>query len=271
MTDATTLRVALTIAGSDCSGGAGLQADLKTFHQFGVYGASLVTLLTAQNSRGVSDVRVLDEGFVRAQWDAVLAECRPDAIKTGALGNAGVVKAVAECLQNVNCPVVVDPVILSKSGGRLLDEEGTNALREQLFPLATLLTPNRREAELLTGLTVNDLASMEQAAAMIGKWGSRYVLIKGAGIDGKAMDVLYSSGQFVWFHRELIPDAQTHGSGCVFSAAITALLAQGKDVLKAVDVAKDYITEALRTQKTAENGFVAVNIHAPVVQRGGHF
>lgn len=256
--------VAVTVAGSDSSGGAGLQADLKTFHHFGVYGASVVTLLTAQNSRGVWAIQTLQPQFVLAQWDAVTEEFLPQAVKTGALGTPEIITAVADRLQALSCPLVVDPVILSKSGSPLLDEDGVRAMRDLLFPLATLLTPNLREAELLTGTSISDLRALEKAAATIAQWGSRHVLVKGPGVDGEAVDVLFSDGRFVWFHRELVPQAQTHGSGCVFSAAITALLAQGKELVEAIDVAKSFVTHALQQAAAVASGFQPMNLHVPI-------
>lgn len=265
----THLPVAITVAGSDSSGGAGLQADLKTFHQLGVYGASVVTLLTAQNSRGVVAAEILAPEFIAAQWEAVLAEFTPQAVKTGALGNAAVVEAVASCLEKATCPVVVDPVLISKSGSPLLNADGVSALRERLFPLATLVTPNRREAEYLTGSSINDLGGLEKAAATLAQWGPKNVLVKGPGVDGTAVDVLYTEGRFVWFHRELLREAQTHGSGCVFSAAITAFLAAGHELVEAIDLAKGFISAGLSQARAVAGGFRPINLHVPPPVRRG--
>ncbi|MCH8912954.1 MAG: bifunctional hydroxymethylpyrimidine kinase/phosphomethylpyrimidine kinase, partial [Planctomycetes bacterium] len=188
--------VALTIAGSDPSGGAGMQADLKTFHQHGVYGMSVVTLLTVQNTRSVSAVRHIDPEFIVAQLDAVLSDIPPQAAKTGALGSAAIINALAERAAEFEFPLVVDPVMISKHGAALLDEDAVESLKSRLLPHAFCVTPNLPEAAALTGIDVTDRAAMEQAARAIAELGPKHVLIKGGHAAGPALDLLWSAGQF---------------------------------------------------------------------------
>lgn len=254
--------VALTIAGSDPSGGAGLQADLKTFHQLGVYGTSVVTLLTVQNTQRVDEVDVLMPEFVVAQLDAVLEDIPPQAAKTGALGDVGVIEAIARRAARFDFPLVVDPVMISKHGAELLPAAAVAALRERLLPSAFLVTPNLSEAGLLAGFAVTDVASMERAAEAIGRTGARHVLVKGGALLGESTDLLWSDGRVRRFSSEHIPTRQTHGSGCVYSAAITALLATGHDLTDAVEQAKKFIVEAIRTAPGLGNGLGPLNLHA---------
>ena len=184
------MKVALTIAGSDPSGGAGIQADLKTFHQLGVYGEAVITLITVQNTLRLSRVEILDADLVRQQIEAVIADIPPAAAKTGALGNRAVVEAVASAAATFTFPLVVDPVMISKQGAQLADDSALNVLRESLLPRAFLLMPNLAEAEALTGLAVRAVAEMERAARTLVKMGARNVLVKGGHLDGDAVDVL---------------------------------------------------------------------------------
>ena len=230
--------VALTIAGSDPSGGAGIQADLKTFHRFGVYGEAVVTLITVQNTRRLSRVEPLDPELVAAQIRAVLEDIPPQAAKVGALGNDAIAKAVAAELGSAGFPIVVDPVMLSKHSARL---GGT------MFPRAFLLTPNLEEAAALAGFEVGDLNSMRRAAERLAPLASN-VLIKGGHLEGDAIDLLYTSeGHFHEFRAQHIDTRHLHGTGCTFSAAITAELAKGAPLIQAVERAKAFITEAIRT------------------------
>jgi len=239
--------VALTIAGSDPSGGAGLQADLKTFHRFGVYGEAVVTLITAQNTQTVSRIEILSPDLVRDQIAAVIADIPPGAAKTGALGNRAVVEAVAELADDFTFPLVVDPVFLSTSGSSLLDEAGRTALAEKLLPRAYLLTPNLEEATILAGFEVEDLASMRRAAEVIASLGPRNVLIKGGHLKTEAVDVLLlQSGKIVEFYAARLTTRHTHGTGCSYAAGITAELAKGTQLEEAVGRAKRFITQAIR-------------------------
>lgn len=239
--------VALTIAGSDPSGGAGLQADLKTFHRFGVYGEAVVTLITAQNTQEVTRVDVLPADLVRDQIRSVVADIPPGAAKTGALGNRDVVAAVADLAQEFSFPLVVDPVLRSSRGACLLDESGHGVFVERLLPKTYLLTPNLEEATLLAGFEVQDLAGMRKAAEVIASLGPRNVLIKGGHLRSEAVDVLrLESGKIVEFYAARVATRNTHGSGCSYAAAITAELAKGTHIEEAVGRAKRFITEAIR-------------------------
>lgn len=267
--------MALTIAGSDPSGGAGIQADLKTFHQHGVYGASVLTLLTVQNTRGVDRVSVLDPGLVLAQLDAVLADLQPAAAKTGALGSATLVRVLAGRAAAFRFPLVVDPVMISKHGAPLLDAEGRRALLEELLPRALLVTPNLPEARELSGVDIQDEDSLREAARKIAALGCRAVLIKGGhrpparetsdpASDRTANDLLLVGGRFHMLRARRIHTDQTHGTGCTFSAAITAQLARGRGLVEAAAAAKRYITRAIRTHPGLGQGFGPVNHHARV-------
>ena len=252
--------VALTIAGSDPSGGAGLQADLKTFHQHGVYGMSVVTLLTVQNTHSVSEVEVLKPRFVLDQLSAVITDIRPAAAKTGALGNAEMIEALAGHAANFTFPLVVDPVMISKHGMPLMEESAVRVAIQRLLPNAFLITPNLHEAEALTGMAVKNLADMEAVARRIAEQGPIHVLIKGGHLEGEPLDLLWSAGQFHRFPNRRIDTRHTHGTGCVFSAAITARLAQGGAVVDAVADAKKFITRAIETNPGLGSGFGPTNM-----------
>ena len=258
--------VALTIAGSDPSGGAGIQADLKAFHQFGVYGEAVLTLLTVQNTTEVAAVLTLDPGFVAAQLRAVLVDIPPAAVKTGALGTAEIIRAVAAVLREARLPLVVDPVMISKHGAPLIAEEARGIMLEVLLPLATLVTPNLPEAAALTGLTVDSTAGMRDAARQIHDRTGAAVLVKGGHLQGAAVDLLYAGGEFHEFSSERLWTPNTHGTGCTYSAAITAGLAIGLDLPEAVEKAKSYITEAIRTNPGLGRGAGPVNHHAHPLQ-----
>ena len=212
--------VAMTIAGSDPSGGAGLQADLKTFHQHGVYGTSVVTLLTVQNTQKVESVEVLGPEFVVSQLDAVLDDIPPTAAKTGALGNAAVIEAIAERAERFSFPLVIDPVMVSKHGASLIDDEAVQVLRRKLLPHAFLITPNVPEAARLAEMEVTDLLTMEKAAAVISRLGAKNVLVKGGHLKGDPVDVLWTAGENHSLPAERVDTTHTYGTGCVFSAAI---------------------------------------------------
>lgn len=255
--------IALTIAGSDPSGGAGIQADLKTFHQFGVYGEAVITLLTVQNTVRVSRVEVLHPNLVREQLAAVVEDIPPAAAKTGALGNRAVVEAVAEAAARFRFPLVVDPVMISKHGTPLIEEDARRAIMERLLPVATLVTPNLPEAETLASIEIHSIGAMREAAARIARSGCRAVLIKGGHLEGAAVDVLYANHQWSEFRSERIATPHTHGTGCTYSAAITAALALGMPLPDAVERAKRFITEAIRTNPGLGHGSGPVNHHAP--------
>src|SRR5215472_15052241 len=229
---------ALTIAGSDPSGGAGIQADLKTFHQFGVYGEAVITLITVQNTVRVARVEVLAPDLVVAQIDAVLEDIPPLAAKTGALGSAEMVEAVARAAASFRFPLVVDPVMVSKHGLPLLPEAAVSAVRDLLLPRAALITPNVPEAETLTGMAIRTLDDVRRAAERLRALGTCAVLIKGGHLDSDASDVLLDADGFHEFPAARIATRHTHGTGCTFSAAITACLAAGLALGDAVARAK---------------------------------
>jgi hydroxymethylpyrimidine/phosphomethylpyrimidine kinase len=241
--------VALTIAGSDSSGGAGIQADLKTFHQFGVYGEAVITLVTVQNTQRVSRVEILPESLVLEQLAAVVEDIPPQAIKTGALGSAAMVRAVARAAASFSVPLVVDPVMVSKHGAPL----GGGAW-EDLIPLATLVTPNIPEAEALTGTT-----DLRAAAEHLYEMGAQAVLIKGGHGEGDALDLLFDGCQWTEFRSPRIDTRHTHGTGCTYSAAITAGLAAGLPLRDAVARAKRFIDAAIRGNPGLGRGCGPVN------------
>jgi hydroxymethylpyrimidine/phosphomethylpyrimidine kinase len=254
--------VALTIAGSDPSGGAGIQADLKTFHQFGVYGMSVVTLLTVQNTTRVSSVDPLDPAYVEQQLDAVLEDIPPRAAKTGALGTLEIIELVARRAAAFSFPLVVDPVMISKHGAALIAETARAALLEKLLPKAFLVTPNLHEAAALAGIEVADVRSMEEAAKRIAGLGAKSVLVKGGHLASDATDVLYHAGRYEHFSSQRIDSKHTHGTGCTYSAAITAELAKGHGLLEAVASAKRFITKAIATAPGLGRGCGPVNHQA---------
>lgn len=256
--------VALTIAGSDPSGGAGIQADLKTFHQFGVYGEAVVSLITVQNTCGVERVEYLSADVVTAQIRAVIGDIPPAAAKTGALGKLEVIEAVAGMAVDFRFPLVVDPVLLSKNGAPLVSQDAIDALKTRLLPHAFLLTPNLQEAGILSGVKVCDVVSMRAAAEKLSALGARGVLVKGGHLTGDAIDILFYDGKWAEFPAPRIETRHTHGTGCTFSAAITALLATGHDLPAAVGKAKQYISEAIRSSPALGRGAGPLNHHARV-------
>ena len=242
--------IALTIAGSDSSGGAGIQADLKTFSAFGVYGASVITALTAQNTLGVQGIETVSAAFVAEQLRSVLTDLDVGAIKTGMLANAEIVEVVASALMSVSqCPLVVDPVMVATSGDVLLAPEAVNAIKRHLLPLATLVTPNLSEAAILLASrqACNEQEMAAQGKALLGAAGCHAVLIKG-GHDGgdDAIDILVSAAGVERLVRPRIATPNSHGTGCTLSAAIAAMLSQGAALPEAVDRAKTYVWEGLR-------------------------
>jgi hydroxymethylpyrimidine/phosphomethylpyrimidine kinase len=257
--------VALTIAGSDPSGGAGIQADLKTFHQYGVYGMSVITLLTVQNTVQLKTVETLPVRIVVGQLEAVLEDIPPSAAKTGALGNADIICALAEMAAGFHFPLVVDPVMISKHGAPLIAEEARSALRAKLIPRAFLVTPKLHEASMLAGIPVNDTSSMEEAARRIAALGARAVLVKGGHLPGEAIDVLYYMGEFRQFPAPRCDTRHTHGTGCTYSAAITAELSKGRALPEAVSSAKRFISLAIETNPGLGKGCGPVNHHAKVI------
>jgi hydroxymethylpyrimidine/phosphomethylpyrimidine kinase len=248
-TGAARVPVMLTIAGSDSSGGAGIQADLKTAAALGVYGASVITALTAQNTLGVHGILPVPAEFVVAQYDAVVSDLDVRAVKIGMLGDAALVEAVAEMLERRPVPfVVLDPVMVATSGDRLVPEDAVAAIRSRLLPLATLVTPNRPEAQALTGERVDDAAGMTRAAHALLDLGARAVLVKGGHSDGAdADDLLLAAGDEQWFRARRVDSPHTHGTGCTLSSAVAAGLARGATLPDAVAAAKAFLTRALES------------------------
>jgi hydroxymethylpyrimidine/phosphomethylpyrimidine kinase len=255
---------ALTIAGSDPSGGAGIQADLKTFHQFGVYGEAVITLLTVQNTVRVSRVEVMPPALVLEQLAAVLEDIPPAAAKTGALGSREMVAAVASAAADFDFPLVVDPVMVSKHGQPLLPPDAAGAIRELLLPRAALITPNVPEAEALTGLKIRTLEEMRAAACRLREMGARAVLIKGGHLEGDSTDLLFDGAAWHEFSAARVATPHTHGTGCTYSAAITAALARGFALADAVARAKRFIHEAIRTNPGLGRGSGPVNHHVTI-------
>ena len=239
--------IALTIAGSDSGGGAGIQADLKTFSALGVYGASVITAVTAQNTRAVTAAEAVSPALIRAQLDAVFTDLPPQAVKTGMLGDSATIDAVADRLAAYAPPyLVIDPVMVAKSGDRLLADAAIATLRERLIPRATLITPNLPEAGELLGRAVTTRADMAQAAADLLALGCGAVLLKGGHLAGDGSDdLLLTAAGATWLIAARYPGKNTHGTGCTLSAAITAGLAKGLPLHEAVQAAKDYIGAAI--------------------------
>ncbi len=257
--------IALTIAGSDPSGGAGVQADLKTFHQFGAYGEAVITLVTVQNTVRVSRVEVLAPALVLEQLAAVLEDIPPAAAKTGALGSAAMVEAIATAASQFTFPLVVDPVMVSKHGLPLLPDDAVQAIRDLLLPHAALVTPNVPEAEALTGATIRTLADVRKAARAIRSMGARAVLIKGGHLEAESTDVLFDGIEFHEFPAPRVDTRHTHGTGCTYSAGITAGLAAGLALAVAVARAKRFIHAAIESNPGLGHGCGPVNHHAPVL------
>jgi hydroxymethylpyrimidine/phosphomethylpyrimidine kinase len=239
---------ALTIAGSDSGGGAGIQADLKTFQMLEVYGMSAITAVTAQNTLGVHGIYDIPLEGISRQIEAVITDIGVDALKTGMLSQPEVIELVADLVSQYKLDkLVVDPVMIAKGGASLLVDSAQDALRRRLLPLAALVTPNIPEAEVILGMQISSLESMKKAAVRIVEhYGSRAAIIKGGHSSGEPTDVLYDGDQFHFFTSERYETRHTHGTGCTFSAAITAELAKGKSLIEAVYTAKKFITLAIR-------------------------
>ena len=240
------MKTALTIAGSDSSGGAGIQADIKTMTANGVYAMSAVTALTAQNTTGVYGILESTPEFLASQLDYIFTDIFPDAVKTGMVSSTGLIEVIADKLKQYKAKnIVVDPVMVATSGSRLISQEAVDALKELLLPLATVLTPNIPEAEVLSGLTISGPADMAKAAQAIGEAYGCAVLCKGGHDLNDANDLLWRDGTCKWFHGRRIDNPNTHGTGCTLSSAIASNLAKGCDLDTAVERAKAYLSGAL--------------------------
>jgi hydroxymethylpyrimidine/phosphomethylpyrimidine kinase len=250
---------ALTIAGSDPSGGAGIQADLKIFQQCGVYGTSAITLLTVQNTQGVDDVQILDPDFVLKQLRAILDDIPIQAAKTGALGSADMIKALAPDIRNFPFPLIVDPVMVSKHGHALIADDAVTALIDMILPHAFLITPNIHEVSRLLDREVTSLDALEDLAADLAKLGPKNILIKGKNVDGVMQDVLWMNGEILRVSSPYIHTQNTHGTGCVYSAAITANLAKGCTLPTAVEIAKRFVHQSIESNPNLGKGYGPVN------------
>jgi hydroxymethylpyrimidine/phosphomethylpyrimidine kinase len=257
------MHVALTIAGSDSGGGAGIQADLKTFHQFGVFGTSAITAITAQNTLGVTGWEPVSAGLLYAQITAVATDLEPSAVKSGMVGTAELIRVVAASIREFRLgPYVLDPVMVATSGDLLIADEGVSAIRDELIPLASLVTPNTDEAFALTGQRVSDGASMRRAAERLVALGAKAALIKGGHFSGgdpeTVVDLLYD-GEFTVFTHPRLATMSTHGTGCTLSAAITAQLAQGISLGESVQRAIDYVHAAIESAPGLGGGHGPLN------------
>ncbi|SER36802.1 hydroxymethylpyrimidine/phosphomethylpyrimidine kinase [Gracilibacillus ureilyticus] len=250
-----TIKSALTIAGTDPSGGAGIQADLKAFQEREVYGMSVITSVVAQNTLGVQQVEHLSIPFIEQQFDAVWNDIKPDAVKTGMIATIEMMELIAGKLENTDVPYVIDPVMVAKSGHSLMEEKSREVIRNMLIPLSTVVTPNVPEAELLVGFTIKTLEDAEKAAKVIVKeLGAKAAVVKGGHLEGEAKDVLYDGNDYTYLTSERFPTHHTHGTGCTFSAVITAELAKGKTIKQAVEAGKKFITDAIKYSLKLGNG-----------------
>ncbi len=241
------MKKVLTVAGSDSGGGAGIQADLKTFAALKVYGTSAITAVTAQNTKKVSGVHTLPAEFVSMQMEAVVEDIGVDALKTGMLANTDIIRSVAEMVRKYSlAPLVVDPVMVAQSGDVLMEREAIAALREELLPLAAVVTPNLDEATIFAEREVKTLEDMKYAAKQIFSLGPAWVLVKGGHMDGDTVtDLLYDGSEFRYYSSPRLEVKNTHGSGCTYAAAIAAVLTRATTVPEAVSLARDYLLEAL--------------------------
>jgi hydroxymethylpyrimidine/phosphomethylpyrimidine kinase len=263
------MRIALTIAGSDSGGGAGIQADLKTFQQYGVFGTSVIVAITAQNTLGVRAVDPVSETMVAAQLAALAEDIPPAALKTGMLAEASLTRLVGRAIrENGWSPLVVDPVMVSTSGHRLLTADAENVVRDSLVPLAALVTPNLDEASILSGRAVHDEASMERAGETLVRFGAGAALVKGGHLSGEEIvDLLVTPAGTRAFRRPRIETTSTHGTGCTLSAAITAGLALGRDLESAVADGLDYVSRAIAAAPRIGGGHGPLNHSVPPRRR----
>jgi hydroxymethylpyrimidine/phosphomethylpyrimidine kinase len=259
----TTTRVprAMTIAGSDSGGGAGIQADLKTFGAMGVFGTCAITTITAQNTIGVDSVLETPTSMIEAQIDAIVSDIGADAVKTGMLSSSDIIRCVAGRIEfHSLAPTVIDPVMVASTGFSLLRDDAVDAMRSVLVPMATVVTPNSREARVLTELEMNTVDDLKAAARiLVDELGAQNAVVKGGHLEGPATDVLYDGSDFVMFTSERIDTPNTHGTGCTLASAIAAGLAKGLELPHAVQQAKDYVTAAIRSSFPVGRGHGPLN------------
>lgn len=270
------MKKVLTIAGSDSSGGAGIQADIKTFSANYVYGMSVITAITAQNTQGVFMVQDIDKEVVKAQLDAVFTDIDVDGVKVGMVSEIDTIVAISEALKKYKAKnVVIDPVMISKSGYSLLKEKSKSTLIKELIPLADVLTPNIPEAEAILSevkgknFTIENLNDMEDAARMLCELGSKNVLVKGGHSVGEAIDVLFDGKEISYFKSERIDTKNTHGTGCTLSSAITSNLAKGIEIKEAIKKSKEYITIAIKHSLDIGHGVGPTNHFYELYKKGG--
>ncbi len=266
------MKKVLSIAGSDSGGGAGIQADLKTFAALGVHGMTAVTAITAQNTLGVKVIQCVDPSIIEAQIDAVVTDIGVDVVKIGMLHSVEIIEAVAEKIEQYGLPAVVDPVMVTTSGSELLKPEAKIALIERLLPLAAIITPNVYEAEILSGITIKSLLDAKEAAEIIATLGSKAVLVKGGHLDlDKAVDVLYSEGEFTILEAPLHDTVNTHGTGCSLSSAIAAQIAKGDGLVEAVTKAKLFVNTGIKYGLDIGAGPGPLNIMANLYNEAERF
>lgn len=254
------IKTALTIAGSDSSGGAGIQADLKTFSALGVYGMTVITAITAQNTCGVTAIRELDTEILKNQIDAIFCDIEVDAVKIGMLSNSDNILTISKALKEYSYTnVILDTVMISKSGSYLLKNNAVAVLKEILIPQALVVTPNLHEATELVGFPVEDIKTMERAALKIFEMGSKNVVIKGGHLLGDPCDILFDGDKMNYYKNKRIDTKNTHGTGCTFSSAIAAEVAKGKSIKEAVGIAKEYITKAIENSFSIGKGVGPTN------------
>lgn len=254
------MKKALTIAGSDCSGGAGIQADLKTFSAMGVFGMSVIVSVVAENTFRVIDIQDITPDMIAKQMDAVFEDIFPDAVKIGMLSSPECMQAVADKLEEYKPGnIIIDPVMYAKNGAPLMQPNAEKALIKTILPLADVLTPNIPEAQVITGLAIENQDDMKKAAQMIYDMGCKNVIVKGGHAEGDATDILFDGRDYYFFKSERIDTKNTHGTGCTYSSAIAAQLALGHDIKKAVENAKDYVTMAIRQSLPIGKGYGPTN------------
>ena len=254
------MRTALSIAGSDSSGGAGIQADLKTMTMNGVFGMSAVTALTAQNTTGVTGIMEVTPEFLKQQLEAVFEDIFPDAVKIGMVSNGELIRVIGECLKKYGAKnIVADPVMVATSGSKLMKTEAIAILQKEIFPLADLVTPNIPEAEILAGIPIKNVEDMKRAAKIIGDAHGCAVLVKGGHSLNDANDLLYQNGTYRWFEGKRVNNPNTHGTGCTLSSAIAANLAKGFSMENSVERAKEYISGALEAMLDLGKGSGPMN------------
>lgn len=264
------IKTALTIAGSDSGGGAGIQADLKTFSAHGVYGMSVITAVTAQNTQGILAIQDIDQEIVEKQMEAIFEDLPVDSVKIGMVSKIETIQAIYNKLSYYQPAfIVLDPVMVSKSGHHLLKEESTNTLIELLLPLSTIITPNLPEAEVITGKKIGTHEDMEAAAKQIYEMGPKNVFIKGGHLKKDATDILYDGKKFTYFKQQRIHTKNTHGTGCTLSSAIASNLALGFSIEKAVKKAKEYITMAIEHSLAIGKGVGPTHHFYQLYQKAG--